>query len=80
MAAGAANATTICTLRNNVGRLYGRVSQFAILGYIRDFNEYLRYAWRAFNLTHVKRAERSLAWNAKPTKQPASKRRLSLVG
>ncbi|RBW60863.1 hypothetical protein DS909_03165 [Phaeobacter gallaeciensis] len=77
MAADAAHATTICTLRNNVGRLYGRASQFAVLGHIRDFHEYLRYAWRALNLAHVKRAERSLAWNAKPTKNKQSSLRPS---
>ncbi|PSL12637.1 tyrosine-type recombinase/integrase [Shimia abyssi] len=64
-------------LRRYIDWLNERVAPFTVLGHVRDLHEYLRFAWPDFDRSHVKRAERALAWRAKPTKDKRARLRPS---
>lgn len=66
-------AATIDALRIYIGWLEERVAPFTVLGHVRDLHEYLRFAWPAVDRSHIKRAERALAWKAKPVKDKRSR-------
>lgn len=67
------DVASLKAIRSYTEWLVGRVAPVTVHGHIKDLMEYCRVAWPDWDRSHLHRAERSLAWRAKPSKDKQSR-------